>query len=1004
MIKAMSFWRFSIIFTAIAILISELLIVVQSLWLYGEIRFILLQIGWWTASIAALSITLITASVLEWLKQTETHLQIQNLRYNTLLNNVNAIAWERDLKHQHFAYISPNAKKILGYSVTEWCDMGAWAAMLVPEDLPRVQAYSAIEIAAGRDHRLEYRMRKKNGDVIWVLDIITVIKDANHQPVSLTGLLLDNSQQHRLREQVEHSQNAYQEAQKIAKVGYWQLDLNTKTPAWSEEIFNLLGLEKSEAITAKSLSTVVHPNDWLRVKKALNAAIEQYIPYEIEYRVLRTNGEERWIYCKAKPELGAGKLKGIAQDITKRKQAEHELELAASVFTHANEGIIITDPDGNILKVNAAFCRITGYTQDEVMGKNPRLLQSGKHPIIFYQKMWQSLTSKGQWSGEVWNQRKNGEHYAELLHINAVKNNAAEIQHYVALFSDITEQKQYQTQLEHLAHYDALTHLPNRALLSDRLQQAMALEHRRGHLLAVAYLDLDGFKAINDQYGHHIGDQLLLKLAVSFEGILRKEDTIARLGGDEFVVVLLELDNEIDCIPGIQRLLLAANKPILIEGFSLQVSASIGVSFYPQDNDVSAEQLLRQADQAMYQAKLAGKNIYQLFDAEKDRWVRGYHQRLERIRQALYDDEFVLYYQPKVNIRSGEIIGVEALIRWQHPEKGLLEPAEFIPLIVSDQLGLLIDQWIIESAVAQLHQWQQQGRALSISVNVGTLLLEQSHFIDNLTQLLKTYPDLDTRYLELEVLETSALKDINLVSHVIKTCQNLGISFALDDFGTGYSSLIYLKRLPATTLKIDRSFIRDMLNDPDDLAILEGILVLSSAFRQKVIAEGVETQAHCELLLRLGCDLVQGYFIARPMPPELIPQWAATWKPQSHWRHIKPVHRDDFSLLSASIECRAWRDSLQHYLKDHDQSSPPASLQKCPFGQWLHGEGKQRYRHFSAYMSLLPLHNNIHKQGLRLCQLKRQGRQAQWQRRWSVFQHAQQLLQQQLHCLLKQLD
>lgn len=464
------------------------------------------------------------------------------------------------------------------------------------------------------------------------------------------------------------------------------------------------------------------------------------------------------------------------------------------------------------------------------------------------------------------------------------------------VFQDISEQKaaqlalEYANQeleytnriLENIAHYDALTHLPNRVLLADRMQQAMAHTQRNEQILAVAFLDLDGFKAINDQYGHGVGDKLLITLAQRMKNTLREGDTLARIGGDEFVVVLTNLHHTTDCQPLLTRLLNAAAEPVPLDGMLLEVSASIGVTLYPQDGS-DAEQLLRHADQAMYLAKQAGKNCYHLFDIAKDVAVKHQRETLEHIRTALHNNEFVLYYQPKVHMRTGQVIGVEALIRWQHPQYGLRPPAAFLPVVENHVLSIELGEWVIETALNQMIEWEVMGLELPISVNVGALQLQQSNFAERLEELLLRHPAANPHNLELEILETSALEDMTQVSAVINDCKALGVSFALDDFGTGYSSLAYLKRLPAQLLKIDQSFVRDMLDDADDLAIIKGILGLATAFHRQVIAEGVETIAHGEILLAMGCELAQGYGIARPMPAAAIPEWVNTWRPDAAW-------------------------------------------------------------------------------------------------------------------------
>jgi diguanylate cyclase (GGDEF)-like protein/PAS domain S-box-containing protein len=648
----------------------------------------------------------------------------------------------------------------------------------------------------------------------------------------------------------------------------------------------MFGATTAQGLLDKPVMDLVHPLYRDLVRGRMQAAAEHgMVAQKIEEQYLKVDGTTFDVEAQGQPIILEGKLAmlSVLRDITERKQAGLKLQLAADVFRHAREGITITNSDGMIIDVNDSFTRITGYSREEAIGQNPRILKSGRQESAFYSELWGTLAAQGHWSGEIWNRRKTGEVYAELIAISAVRDANGVTQQYVALFSDITALKEHQEQLEHIAHFDALTNLPNRVLLADRLQQGMAQVQRRGLHLAVAYLDLDGFKTINDVNGHEVGDQVLIALATRMRQALREGDTLARLGGDEFVAVLIDLEDMSASLPMLSRMLAAASQPIQVGDLMCQVSASIGVTFYPQEQDIDADQLMRQADQAMYQAKVAGKNRYQIFDAAHDSHLRGHHESLERIRVALQNNEFFLYYQPKVNMRTGVIVGAEALIRWQHPEKGLLAPGAFLPVIEDHPLAVRVGEWVIDTALTQIERWHAVGLDLAISVNIGARQLQQGDFVERLRCILAEHPGVRPGSLTLEVLETSALEDIATVSQVIESCAQMGVMFALDDFGTGYSSLTYLKRLRVALLKIDQSFVRDMLDDPDDLAILEGVIGLAAAFRRLVIAEGVETVEHGTLLLQLGCELAQGYGIARPMPAHEMPAWAATWKPNAAW-------------------------------------------------------------------------------------------------------------------------
>ncbi len=643
-----------------------------------------------------------------------------------------------------------------------------------------------------------------------------------------------------------------------------------------------------------------------------------------------------------------------------RHRREADARLAATVFSHAREGVVITDPAANIIDVNRAFTRITGYPRAEVIGRNPRILRSGRHGSEFYQEMWRELLTNDYWYGEMWNRRKNGEIFIEMLTISAVRDPRGRLRHLVGLFSDITLQKEHERQLKHIAHYDALTSLPNRVLLTDRLHQAILRAKRSGQRLGLAYIDLDGFKAINDNHGHEVGDRLLMAIGERMRHAVRESDTIARLGGDEFVAVLAELDpldNDL-CHTLVQRLLAAASHPLHVDGRVLQVSASIGVTFYPQEDGIDADQLLRQADQAMYQAKLAGKNRYHIFDAEQDRNLRGHHEELKRIEQGLERNEFILHYQPKVNMCSGEVIGVEALIRWQHPERGLLSPATFLHQVEQHPLSARIDQWVLQQALHQLQQWQQQGVILNVGVNIAPQYLQQPDFVTQLTTLLALYPELSPSQLSLEVLESSALADIANVSAVIRDCARIGVGFSLDDFGTGYSSLTYLKRLPAHELKIDQSFVRDMLHDPDDLAILEGVLGLATAFRRQIIAEGVESIEHGVLLLQLGCERAQGYGIARPMSASQILEWLPQWQPPEIWRQTRKIPFDALPLLHASVEHRAWVQAVTDYFHGEREVPPQLAPTECRFGRWLEGLSE---RQDATTSEIRRIHLEVHR-------------------------------------------
>ena len=826
-------------------------------------------------------------------KRAEAALVASEARWKFAIEGAGDGLWDWNIQTGK-AYYSPRYKAMLGFAEEDIGDTAdEWSKRIHPDDAPGVfAAMQPYMDGQPGTATVEFRMLRKDGLWQWTMGRGMVMeRDAHGKALRMIGINTDTTERKRAQLALRESEIRFRTIFELAADAII-LHQGGTVVFMNPAALTMFGAQPDGDLTGRSILEFIHPDDRPVVLARIMTALESGKPVPVlEERYIKLDGT--FFYAESQGQAivleGVTTVLSTLRDTTERKQAQEKLQLAAGVFTHALEGIMITAPDATIVDVNAAFTRITGYSRDEAMGQNPRMLKSGRQDVAFYEGMWHSLNEQGHWTGDVWNRRKNGEVYAELLTISAVRDAHGKTQQYVALFSDITPMKAHQSQLEHIAHFDALTNLPNRLLLADRLQQAMAQAVRRGKQVAVAYLDLDGFKNVNDQHGHDVGDQLLIALATAMKDTLREGDTLARLGGDEFVAVLIDLDGTASCEHMLERLLGAAAAPVQLEegsgsgAIKLQCSASIGVTFYPQAQGIESDQLLRQADQAMYLAKVAGKNRYHVFDAEHDSTIRDHHESLERIRLALDKDEFVLHYQPKVNMHSGKVIGAEALIRWQHPEKGLLAPAAFLPVIEDHPLAVAVGEWVIEAALMQMEVWQANGLEMPVSVNIGARQLQQIDFVQRLQTLLGRHPQVHPSSIELEVLETSALQDMAQVSQVIEACAQMGVKFALDDFGTGYSSLTYLKRLRVELLKIDQSFVRDMLDDPDDMAILQGVIGLAGAFRRQVIAEGVETVAHGTALLQLGCELAQGYGIARPMPAEKLPAWVATWQPDAAW-------------------------------------------------------------------------------------------------------------------------
>ena len=590
-------------------------------------------------------------------------------------------------------------------------------------------------------------------------------------------------------------------------------------------------------------------------------------------------------------------VQGAFWNVTDRIEQEHNLKQAAAVFTYAKEAVLIANQDGYITDVNNAFSVITGYSKADIVNQIPRFLISSKNIKKLFKDVLVFTRAHGFWHGELQLHHKfQSQSISVQCSISAVTSDKGEITSYVILLTDITKQKEYQKQLELIALYDPLTRLPNRLHLSEKLNRAMKQARESQCRLAVLYIDLDGFKEVNDRNGHHVGDQLLVDISSKMQSILGKQDTVARLGGDEFVVVLPDYDNREDKNVLLSNLLQSISMPIHSATGVIEVSGSLGMTFYPQAESVDADHLIRQADVAMYQAKMQGKNRYAVFDVQKEQEQKSSQMLMVQLHSALVGDEFRVVYQPKVNMVNGAVVGVEALLRWQHPSQGLLAPEEFMSAVAEGNLVVAIDHWVIEHVVGQLQDWRRIGLDFTLSINVSIKTLEEPDFSHWLASLLLKYPGVDASKIILEVLESSAVEDVDQISLVIRASKQLGVSFSLDDFGTGYSTLNFLKKLPADELKIDRTFVRDMLHDEDDLAIIKGVLGLALAFDKKVVAEGVESEEHGLALLKLGCEQAQGYVIAKPMSAQDLVLWVRSWQPFKSWTAYSS-HEQEHSVL-----------------------------------------------------------------------------------------------------------
>ncbi|QFY41802.1 EAL domain-containing protein [Candidatus Methylospira mobilis] len=683
-----------------------------------------------------------------------------------------------------------------------------------------------------------------------------------------------------------------------AGIGLWERNLIDGTLVWSNSASNLVKLPNNKAFPAKhhakweDFLALIHPEDRQYLENISRAHIKSGSRFEAKCRVHVVDDTFRLMRVAAQLERdGNGApvyIRGIIENVAESGHDQREPQLVNSVFAHIKEGILVTDGKGIILDASPAFTRLTGYSREEVLGKTPRLLQSGRYNDEFYEHLWKTLLEQGAWSGEIVDCKKDGSIFQAWLSISAVDHKAGKTTRYVAIFSDVSPLKQQTDKLEQLAYYDPLTQIPNRLLLADRMHQAVAQTRRQNCLLAVGYLDLDAFKPINDQYGHEMGDRLLIEVSQRISKAIREVDTVARLGGDEFAFLLLGLENIDQCASTLQRMLDCIARPFSLNENTVEVSASIGATLFPED-DADADTLLRHADQAMYQAKQSGKNRFQIYDSELELNRRTHGEVLNRIQYALENGELVLYYQPIISLQTSEFASVEALLRWQHPDCGLVLPSDFLPLLQNQTLAQTVDRWVMEKAMQQLIDWAGQGLNIAVSVNLSVHTLQSEDFIGFFSSLLQRYPTVKPERYQLEILGTTALplEDIDFISRTMRECVKLGVSFALDDFGTGYSSLTYLKHLPAQIIKIDRSFVCDMLKEEESLAIVKSVIGLAHAFRRQTVAEGVETLALGAQLLQLGCDQAQGNGISEALPAAKLPDWIKNWKAPNEW--VGPV-------------------------------------------------------------------------------------------------------------------
>jgi diguanylate cyclase (GGDEF)-like protein/PAS domain S-box-containing protein len=676
--------------------------------------------------------------------------------------------------------------------------------------------------------------------------------------------------------ELQHNQDLLNEAQRLGQLGSWELNLVSGGLRWSDEIYRIFELAPAQFEPSyENFLGAIHPEDRDKVNQAYTQSLEDHQTYDVVHRLMFADGRIKWVreHCTSEFDASGKPLRsvGAVQDITEQKLAEDTLRVAATAF-ETHEAILITDPNGNIIRVNQAFHDITGYASEEVLGKNPRILSSGRQDKAFYAAMWQQLLETGAWSGEIWDRRKSGQIYPKWLTITAVRNEQGQTTEYVAIFSDITARKEAEEEIRNLAFYDALTRLPNRRLLLDRFRLALSVSARSHYYGAVLFLDMDKFKTLNDTLGHDYGDLLLIEVSKRIQLCVREMDTAARLGGDEFVVLIEEVS--LNAEEASQKVALIAEKirtalvePYRLKGHEHHSSPSIGVCLYC-GNKEPVEVLLKRADMAMYQAKDSGRNMVRFFDPAMQHAVET-HAALEAdLRRAIPNGELQLYYQIQVDSEHRPL-GAEALVRWIHPKRGMVSPAQFIPIAEESSLIFDVGHWVLDVACRQLVLWskREQTRDLVLAVNVSAQQFRKHDFVESAAAVVRAY-QVDPACLKLELTESVILTDVTDIVTKMHALKALGFKLSLDDFGTGYSSLSYLKQLPLDQLKIDQSFIRDIATDQNDAIMVQTIIGMAQNFRLNVIAEGVETEAQLEFLRQNGCMAYQGYLFGKPMPIE----------------------------------------------------------------------------------------------------------------------------------------
>jgi diguanylate cyclase (GGDEF)-like protein/PAS domain S-box-containing protein len=779
-------------------------------------------------------------------------------------------SWERDLSSNRLIWSEETFRIIGADPATFVPTRESLFERVHPEDISRLKQCSEDAQAGLSPFAIDYRVLLPDGAVRHVHARADVMFDEKGRARRMVGSVQDITERKRAEEELKTSEQRFRRLVETTQVVPWTSDPEQQRFTYiGPQIEKIAGYPAPAWCEPGFWRSKLDPTERDAIIESCREGLARGEDHELEYRFLAADGRWLWLREIVGVVVGANgrrTLQGFLLDITLSKRAEGELRLAAEVFQSSGEGIVITDAQHCIRTVNPAFSHITGYAAADAVAKTPYSLSPSVRSADRERELWAEVDRNGYWQGEVWDRRRNGEVFPKWLTISVVRDTQGRPVNYIEIFSDITERKEREERVRHLAHHDALTDLPNRVLLTDRITQAVSLAERNRTRVAVMFLDLDRFKTVNDSLGHSVGDKLLQEVSSRLRLCMRTSDTVSRLGGDEFVILMPDMAYPGDIAVAAQKVLDAVSRPYNIDGHELVSTPSVGIAVYPGDG-ADVDTLLRNADAAMYHAKENGRNNYQFFTQDMN--ARALERlSLERsLRRALERDELRLHYQPQYDISSGRVVGMEALIRWEHPEHGLMSPARFMPFAEESGLILPIGEWVLQEACRQNRAWQDAGLPrLRVSVNISAVQFRQADFVHTVDRALGV-SGLDARYLELEVTESAIMHDAEQVTESLRQLKGMRLELAIDDFGTGYSSLSYLKRFPIDRLKIDKSFVRDVTADTDDAAIIVAIIALTRNLGLRTIAEGVETSEQLDFLRQQGCHEAQGFLLSKPLPP-----------------------------------------------------------------------------------------------------------------------------------------